>query len=348
MAGSTGGSFAIDPNRLIILGGSGGTIQTTTPSGAWAVSYDGVISGVGSLTKSSAQTLQLGGTNTYTGETFVTSGTLRLTGSLVSSVTVQAGVFTTSSGAVLGNGIVGGLTMDGGNLSFFFDSSTIASGVTTVSGAVVIDAAANLNLVDIAGAPANLTLGDKLTIIDYSGGSLSGNFSGLTEGETVMVGSNTFTISYSDGDRVTLTTIEGNPYIGWAATNITAIDGGAAAGFEDDADDDGLDNGLEWVLGGDPLLADLDGVLRVVTGDAAGGLTMVFDRVADSVGNTTLVVEWDTDLTTWGNTIPIEVDIAPSGDAPTVTIVGDEVTVNIPGANAMGGKIFARLVATQP
>jgi autotransporter-associated beta strand protein len=75
-----------------------------------STTISGVISGVGgSLTKSGSGTLNLTGTNTYTGDTTVNAGTLRVNGSIASSLT------TINSGATLGgNGTVGDLTINNG------------------------------------------------------------------------------------------------------------------------------------------------------------------------------------------------------------------------------------------
>ena len=51
-----------------------------------ALTYGGVISGTGTFTKSGAGNLILTGTNTYTGTTTVSAGTLSVNGSLAGSV----------------------------------------------------------------------------------------------------------------------------------------------------------------------------------------------------------------------------------------------------------------------
>lgn len=72
------GNFAIDPNRGMTLGAGGGTWSTTTPSGSHIATYNGVITGPGSLTKAAGQTLILGGLNAYAGNTLITGGVLRI------------------------------------------------------------------------------------------------------------------------------------------------------------------------------------------------------------------------------------------------------------------------------
>jgi len=81
---------------------------------------------------------------------------------------------------------------------------------------------------------------------------------------------------------------------------------------------------------------------------AAGVLTLTFNREEDSIGQATLVVQIDTDLAgPWTDFAPI----GATGSGPVsinTTPDPDAVTVTIPSVNAAGGKLFARLKATQP
>ncbi len=145
-----------------------------------------------------------------------------------------------------------------------------------------------------------------------------------------------------------------NPYGEWAATNISALELLALPGFNQDADDDGIFNGLEWALGGNPLLGDVEMITPTSAGSAADGLTMIFPVQSEiSETSSTLSVEWGSDLAALPNSVTIgSSDVAPVGSNPTVDIdapVVGKVTVNIPAANAVGGKIFGRLrVRTLP
>jgi len=153
-----------------------------------------------------------------------------------------------------------------------------------------------------------------------------------------------------------------NPFdINFSGTGISAFDSwatvthglsGGNAAFDFDNDNDGIPNGMEWILGGNPTVNDNPSILPTVTGTAAGGLTLVFNRASASIPETTLTCEWNTNLNSPWNSIPIGiVDVGPSGINPTVDIdapsVG-KVTVNIPAGNTVGGKVFARLKATKP
>ncbi len=140
-----------------------------------------------------------------------------------------------------------------------------------------------------------------------------------------------------------------NPYGEWAANNISVPDPLALPGFNQDADNDGLVNGFEWVLGGEPLFGDFETVSPTSTSDANTGLTFIFNRPTEaSQAGSTLSVDWSTDLATFNSILIGATDVAPGGNNPTVDIdaptVG-KVTVNIPAANAVDGKVFGRIKA---
>jgi hypothetical protein len=130
---------------------------------------------------------------------------------------------------------------------------------------------------------------------------------------------------------------------------------GLNTGFEVDFDKDGLDNGLEFVLGGDPTLNDVPSKAPVQTIDASD-LILTFKRADASIAGTTLSAEWDVDLagtwtsvaitrTTDGNDTlanGVNVAVVTHGAQP------DDITVRIPRANAVGDKLFGRIKATQP
>lgn len=149
----------------------------------------------------------------------------------------------------------------------------------------------------------------------------------------------------------TLVSEPSSAYETWVASHITAIDPGAAAGFGDDPDGDGLANGLEWILGGNPLAQDAAGLVTP-QGEAVAGLTLAFTRAKDSLAQTTLVVQWDVGLDgAWTGQVAIgATSSGPDANGVTVTIddagASDLVTVLIPASNAPAGRIFARLRAT--
>lgn len=151
------------------------------------------------------------------------------------------------------------------------------------------------------------------------------------------------------GNDLVLTVSEGTAYSNWAA----GFAGLSNPDFEFDFDGDGLSTGLEWVLGGNPLVNDSASIRPLATASAASGITLSFRREEDSIGVATLKVEYGNTLGSWPKSVTIGATSA-AADANGVTVNidtaqdPDVVTVTIPASNAASGKLFARLVATQP
>jgi autotransporter-associated beta strand protein len=141
-----------------------------------------------------------------------------------------------------------------------------------------------------------------------------------------------------------------DPFEIWAAA--AGLDGspGKAAGFDEDPDGDGFANGLEWILGGDPLDGRSGGL---VTPAEDGGLVLSFTRNPQALGEVSLTVEYGGSLLDPWNSVVI--GPASSGpDASGVTVEIDssatphEITVSIPASHSTNGRLFARLKAVRP
>ncbi|MDA0765815.1 MAG: LamG domain-containing protein [Verrucomicrobia bacterium] len=139
----------------------------------------------------------------------------------------------------------------------------------------------------------------------------------------------------------------------WA--NCKGLTGTAGSGtdpaFDADPEEDGVPNGLEWLLGGDPLASD-PSILPVATADA-NGLTLTFTREEEAIDESTLLVEYGTTLTAWPKSVTVGATSSPAdGNGVVVTIDTvpdpDTVSVFIPASNAPDGELFARLKATMP
>jgi hypothetical protein len=116
----------------------------------------------------------------------------------------------------------------------------------------------------------------------------------------------------------------------------------------DDAEFDGTENLLEYVLNGNPTVSD-PGILPSL--DASGAnFVFTFTRLEESVGDTTQVFQYGSDLSGW-TTVNIT---APTGPEVALGTLGvpsaglRTVTVTIPKSVAVGGKLFGRLKASRP
>ncbi len=106
----TTSGFALNQNRGITVGSAGGNIETTTGT----LMYGGIVTGVGTLTKSGVGTLTLAGASTFAGNTFIQSGSLFVNNS-IGSGTGSGNVTASTGGTLGGSGIIAGtVTVSGG------------------------------------------------------------------------------------------------------------------------------------------------------------------------------------------------------------------------------------------
>jgi hypothetical protein len=224
-----------------------------------------------------------------------------------------------------------------------FDSSSNATDLLAVTTSLSLGSGlCTLQLVDIAGTPQAITAGTKLTIITY-GTSTGGTFAGLAEGATVSVGSNTFKIRYADSSAVTLEAIVADPYAGWLSAYPGLTGANRAPGV--DFDNDGLNNGIEFVIGSNPTVFNGPSTTGYPAATVTGGnLVFTFKRSNASKAYP-VTVETSVDLLTWPPAKSYLIPIVDTAGLP-VTVAGETVTVTIP--MAPDATKFARLKAAIP
>jgi len=214
---------------------------------------------------------------------------------------------------------------------------------------------------DQSGAPGAIfrinTDGTSYSLLHSFGTGTSGyQFDGqLPSGSLTLSGSTLYGMTYLGGamNQGAIFSVNADVYAVWASS--MGLDGtaGKEKGFGDDPDQDGIANGMEWILGGNPL-SNSRSVLPTPAGGGSEGLTLTFTRAKASLTRAALIVQYGADP---GAGWPFSAVVGPESSGPdsngvTVTInaaaTPDQVTVHIPGERAINGRIFARLQATMP
>lgn len=238
---------------------------------------------------------------------------------------------------------VGGITKSGGN-------KTIFSGTNTYTGATTVTAGTlQCNSPDSLGGGDLIVDGGKVNL-NYTG---TKTIASLTLGGTVQTATGTYGSVASGADFQDDAYFEGNgtvtiggdtPFDSWAAGPFNGTLANTDASL--DFDLGSLPTGIEWVVGGDPTNpADDAGLAPTGAIDETGTyLVVTYQRTdaANDDGNTTIKVEYDTDLQgTWteaqDGTDNVVVEVTDGSPA-------DTVVVKIPlSLAAPGSTLFARL-----
>lgn len=360
----------IDANITNALVQSGGAV---IDSNGFAITIPKVLtedsgSTGGGLTKIGNGSLTLTAANTYTGPTLVNQGSLIVNANhsgATGAVTVGDGIGAAKSAILGGTGPIGSaITLD--------SDGTIAPGTSVGT----LTAAANVSgngtlLVEMDGAAADqLIVGGTL---DISAMKLElSTINAPTENVYIIVNAAsaitgaqfaavngtipgyTVTYNYDDGvdthNIALIGTPVANPFDYWATTTNGLAGGDAAATA--DPDNDGLDNAVEFVIGGQPNPANANAnssALAPTVSTTASNLVFTFRRtdLALTQPGVEIAAEYGSDLAGWtpatngvgGVVIAVTSDIEPGVD---------QVQVSIPKALATGEKMFARLNVVIP
>lgn len=292
--------------------------------------YGGVIRDtLGSGTRKTGLTvnggsLTLGGLNTYTGNTTINSGAL----TLADNAQLRFAIGATSGSNNTLTGASATLNGDFNIDTSLADASALTSGTWTLESVTSLSGAYGSTFQVLSGSTAWTVTGDKWS---------------------KTVGAKTYTFDETTG----VLTLTSDGFDSWIASKgLTGLD----AAFDADPDNDGIDNGLEFVLGGEPNPANPgsnSASLLPIVSQSSGDLIFTFKRKDLSESGLTLKFQWSTDLTfpSPANDIPIgavdlttdtiTVDVTEdSPDADTDTIV-----ITVPAAKASSGKLFGRLNA---
>ena len=212
-------------NSVKLTGGSitssSGTLTSATTYDFQAGTADAILTGAVGLTKSTAGTVTLTKANTYTGNTIVSAGTLRLanasTNNIANSPTVLVGgTFANNAAALNVTGLSGGGitlaanqtlaghgTVTGGvtaaSTSTLAPGSAVAIGTLTLAAPVILDSGSTLKWKIAAGAPTTGAFNSGLS--DNTGGTARDllNITGGTNTLTASAATSTFDLTQLSG-----------------------------------------------------------------------------------------------------------------------------------------------------
>ena len=250
----------------------------------------------------------------------------------------------TLSGIVSGSGGIdksGAGTLLLGAANTYSGATTVTAGTLSLTQPSLADASA----ISIAatGAILNLNFSGADTVASLSIGGTA-QASGQSYGATGSGANVIDDVHFTGTGRLFVGTPATGGYSAWETLN-----GIAGAGPEVDSDGDGVPNGIEFVIGGDPSGPNSNSrsLLPTATTDATY-LTFVFRRTTESNASNPPTVEYGSTLSGWTTAVAG----APAGTPVLITtqagvgFTGDVVTVKIPRALAASGKLFARLKVT--
>ncbi len=196
---------------------NGSTVTMNSSTGPFTIASAITDSGgATNLVKTASGTVTLTGTNNFSGTTTVSNGTLLVNGSNTGSgtVTVDAAATLGGTGSIAGALNVTGVLTPGGSVGTFSSGAlTMTSGSTFAyeatgsgpTGADLITVNGTLSLTDVSldllGADLGLniwTLGDKITLISYTGTGITAGFTGYDDNTTYTFGGNLWLFDYND------------------------------------------------------------------------------------------------------------------------------------------------------
>ncbi|NNJ44265.1 MAG: hypothetical protein HKP15_13100, partial [Akkermansiaceae bacterium] len=137
-------------------------------------------------------------------------------------------------------------------------------------------------------------------------------------------------------EEVVITVSDPTPYSIWAGGVQSEVDG----------NNDGIDNGLAWVLGASGISADAAALLPTLDSNTDAEYYIFNFRRSDAANvdtNTTITPQYGSDLGTWSNAVHDGTDIiiTPADDFYETGV--DKVEVKVKRTLVTGDRFFSRL-----
>ena len=216
--GALSGAGTVNLNRALTAGDATNT------------TFSGVIEGGSSFTKQGSGTLTLTGTNTYTGGTIISAGTLQIgdggtTGSITGNVTNNSALVFNRSNAVTFGGIISGtgsVTQSGGGTLTLTSSNSYTGGTTISAGTLQIGDGGTTGSITGNVTNNSALVFNRSDSVTYSN-SISGTGTLTQSGSGILIlsGANTYT-GTTGVTAGTLTLQNGNAIADTAAVDVSA------------------------------------------------------------------------------------------------------------------------------
>ncbi|MGJ8649457.1 MAG: beta strand repeat-containing protein [Opitutaceae bacterium] len=315
--------------NVITLNGTGSTLTLgASTSGARGFNVSSAVNGAGNTLVFASLGLNargVGSDNTWSGDADITVNGAVSDGASGANTLIYSGTGTFTIGGAAtytGNTDVNSGTLALGAGGSLYDETrvTLNAGLIELNNTV----SDTIRILIVIGVNADAALPNGVYGSTASGADNGGLGVGALDG--YLTGTGTFTVFIP-------------PYEAWATNAV----------FENDANDDGVSNGLAWILGAANIT---DSALPLLPDSAVstGDLVMTFTMV-DPIAPATLSLEYSNDLTgAWTSvTVPTvtstvgDVDFVIVDNTGTLTVTA---TIDSTAASA-SGELFGRLSATE-
>ena len=314
--GATGGFAAFGGDRNVNFGGAGASVGWSSSNGRFG---GGLI--LGHSTSDSTITvinpISIGDTNART--ITVNDGTKTVDAILSGAVTGGAGSSLVKDGA-------GTLALNAANT--YIGETNVVAGVLALNGTSIVDT----NKVTLNGGKIDLTGTETVGSLYFGAAQQASG----TWGASGSGAANIDNTRFSGTGVLNVVPVVLDPYASWIdspAYNSPPLSTGDKLPTAD-PDNDGINNLLEFALGGNPVVSSQ--AILPTQATVGSNLVLSYKRTDESESPaTTQVGQWSTDLNSWTDVTPVLVN--ENGTA------SDDMTVSVATSNAVAGHLFVRL-----
>jgi uncharacterized repeat protein (TIGR02543 family) len=330
--------------KPIVLGTSSGTLKIVLRDeggASYSQTITGGVTGANHLTlESRASGTDADSKNdklTFTTGALNNAGTITHIGDSEGDLTINA-VIGSNVTDVIQDSATSRLVL--GSINTYNGDTIVKAGTLAVNGnaipdtgKLVIHEGGQLNLSETTEIVGTLFFGTEQQVAGTWGATGSG---ATNINDTYFTGTGVVSVTVGSGSST-----DGSPFEQWA--------GAPDMEFGGDANGDGISNGMAYLLGAAGPEGDAHHLLPAPA-RTDDGLTLSFKMLgAGNRGNASMNVEYSSDLVNW-TTVPVPDTASTSPDGVAFDVSGSgmhDVKVTIPSVKAVGGRLYARLKASE-